>query len=318
MGEVNLMEYSTERAEMLQRAVEIGNNIGAKISSVRREMGLTQEEFGELLGVSAQAVSKWERGGMPDTTLIPSIAQALGITTDELFGMKSHKDPLELSEEEFLNFIYDYAQRLCFPDGEKDKNNEKKFLELLFDTARTLHDGCLFKKGSHDECWEGFNGENKSEKPIPMRLLISDEGNSMVTGSRDFPIIVAVKDDEHLRDMLLGEELIPKFFADFADPDLFRLAVYVQTESRIYSQYTKEFIADMLKLPVNKAEQLCDKLEKYGFWYKEEPIVNTKVCPVYTVGRNTQFRPLLMLIYLMVKRPKVVMNLSQHRMKPML
>ena len=48
-------------------------------------MGYTQEKLGQLIGVTSQAVSKWERGSVPDAELIPLIAQSLGISIDNLY-----------------------------------------------------------------------------------------------------------------------------------------------------------------------------------------------------------------------------------------
>lgn len=60
--------------------------IGKYIKKYRIKKGITQEELGRLVGVTTQAVSKWERGGVPDASLIPSIADTLDVTTDMLFG----------------------------------------------------------------------------------------------------------------------------------------------------------------------------------------------------------------------------------------
>jgi len=62
------------------------NLIGSQIAKFRKTAGMTQEELGKAVGVSTQAVSRWERGGAPDVTLMPSIADALGVTIDVLFG----------------------------------------------------------------------------------------------------------------------------------------------------------------------------------------------------------------------------------------
>ena len=61
--------------------------IGEHIIKYRKERGLTQGEFGELLGVSAQAISKWERElCYPDIFLLTDISNLIGISIDELLG----------------------------------------------------------------------------------------------------------------------------------------------------------------------------------------------------------------------------------------
>ena len=57
--------------------------IGEQLAALRKAKGLTQSELGERLGVSFQAVSKWERGeNLPDITLLPDLAKVLETTTD--------------------------------------------------------------------------------------------------------------------------------------------------------------------------------------------------------------------------------------------
>ena len=62
-------------------------NIGKNIKSFRRRCGFTQAYLAERLGISVQAVSKWENGtSMPDIMLLPEIARAFGVSIDELFS----------------------------------------------------------------------------------------------------------------------------------------------------------------------------------------------------------------------------------------
>lgn len=57
--------------------------IGEQIAELRKAKGLTQNELGERVGVSFQAVSKWERGEtLPDITLLPVLANVLETTVD--------------------------------------------------------------------------------------------------------------------------------------------------------------------------------------------------------------------------------------------
>lgn len=59
--------------------------IGSNIAALRKEKGITQEELANALGVSAQAVSKWENNSScPDVSLLTVIADYFGVTVDAL------------------------------------------------------------------------------------------------------------------------------------------------------------------------------------------------------------------------------------------
>ena len=62
---------------------------GEKIAALRREHKLSQEALGEKLGLSRQAVSKWECGrSLPDIGLLPVIAECFSVSLDELFDYR--------------------------------------------------------------------------------------------------------------------------------------------------------------------------------------------------------------------------------------
>lgn len=68
----------------------MNETIGNRISRSRKAKGLTQEELANQLGVSSQAVSKWENdASCPDISLLSQLSKVLGITTDELLAGKS-------------------------------------------------------------------------------------------------------------------------------------------------------------------------------------------------------------------------------------
>lgn len=68
-------------------------DIGKQIKTLRLAKGVTQEELAEYLGVSFQAVSKWEtETSTPDIALLPNIAVFFGITIDELFHISNEAE----------------------------------------------------------------------------------------------------------------------------------------------------------------------------------------------------------------------------------
>ena len=67
-------------------------NIGKRIKMLRQEHHMTQEALACQLGISAQAVSKWEQGvTAPDISLLGDIAEQFLITTDELLGVRAYR-----------------------------------------------------------------------------------------------------------------------------------------------------------------------------------------------------------------------------------
>lgn len=63
--------------------------VSLKIAELRKKKGIGQQELAGALGVSFQAVSKWETGStFPDITLLPSISEYFDVTVDELLGLK--------------------------------------------------------------------------------------------------------------------------------------------------------------------------------------------------------------------------------------
>ena len=64
--------------------------IGQKIAELRKEKGLTQAELADLLGVTHQAVSQWERSEtFPDILTLPKIAEIFGENLNSLLGIES-------------------------------------------------------------------------------------------------------------------------------------------------------------------------------------------------------------------------------------
>ena len=64
--------------------------IGANIARLRKEKNMTQDQLANLMGISFQAVSKWENGlSSPDVSSFPMLADVFGVTIDELFGREA-------------------------------------------------------------------------------------------------------------------------------------------------------------------------------------------------------------------------------------
>ncbi len=100
----------------------MNTTLGKRIAALRREKELKQEELAEKLGVSAQAVSKWENDQTcPDISLLPSLAKILGVTVDELLSGRQENTPavqiIPVSERKDINNM---MLRIVIKSAKKD------------------------------------------------------------------------------------------------------------------------------------------------------------------------------------------------------
>ena len=115
--------------------------IGQRIKELRSKRGLTQEELGREIGITAQGISKWERGNSPDAELLPRIAEALGVSVNVLFNEDINEKIDSLITKELSSLPQDEAFsrafELCWSIemGLTGKNSIKeKFTSEILDT----------------------------------------------------------------------------------------------------------------------------------------------------------------------------------------
>lgn len=129
-------------------------NLGSAVKRLRTENGMTQEDVAAYLGISYQAVSKWETGTtLPDITLLPAIAACFGVRIDDLFSV-DHEDERKridyvLQHDRLSEQSYQYAKHtldVCLQDDPEDaaalklyaKLHYKKANDDLLEAGRTL------------------------------------------------------------------------------------------------------------------------------------------------------------------------------------
>ena len=79
---------------------EKNESLGRRIARLRLEYGMTQERLAMKMGVTAQAVSKWENDlSAPDIALLPELARTLGVTVDELLEGRKNQEIVPVEPE---------------------------------------------------------------------------------------------------------------------------------------------------------------------------------------------------------------------------
>jgi len=133
--------------------------LGENIRRLRTERGITQEQFGYELGVSAQAVSRWENGATyPDITMLPMIADFFDVTLDGLMGRGR-----ELTSEEreaFFKKIYEM----------RDRGEHEAVLEA-YDQMLQKHPNDVYLL--HGKAWALYGQFKKTRDASVAREIIS-------------------------------------------------------------------------------------------------------------------------------------------------
>lgn len=117
--------------------------LGKRIGILRRQKGLKQEELAEGLGVSPQAVSKWENDQTcPDISLLPMLAKSLDVTVDELLSGKQEQQPVvQMLPQEQRKDIKDMTLRVVVDSADGDKvrvNLPMPLVQIVMETGMQM------------------------------------------------------------------------------------------------------------------------------------------------------------------------------------
>ena len=164
--------------------------IGENIRNFRKKNDLTQEALADRLGVTYQSISRWENGTTyPDLELIPSIAEELSVTVDELLGMP------QIEKEKRAVEAFDELRRECM----KRDYDADKIVNLLRDIRRNYL--------SSDSAWrpwsEGNDRAFRDPKILPeVRLLAEAYLERHPMHPHTIQTMADIEDEDHLEDFL--------------------------------------------------------------------------------------------------------------------
>lgn len=192
--------------------------IGDQIKKYRTEKGITQEQLGQMLGVTTQAVSRWERGGTPDVEFLPLISDILDVSLDTLFGREEESFPLKLARKlSQMNRedAYQYAATICWA------------IEIgLLGNVSTIDDYMNRMIDRH--------ASSDDKKTDYFSKIIHDEGLALHRMSPDLQtFFLMVEPKGSLRTQLSDRETLRKVFSIFADEKLLRILYDIHTKADI-------------------------------------------------------------------------------------
>ena len=276
------------------------NLIGKNIARLRKDKGVKQEELANFVGVSAQAVSKWENGGVPDTELLPKIADFFNVSTDELFGRTFSDSPGTLDT--------------ILADISGTPENER--LSRAFDLCWTIEQSIFGKIFSTPE---GLREEatDFGENDQAYSRILLDSGYTEMGLFNRMRYFLLVPDDFDKDSALLNGIDYPAFFSILSDKDVFAALVFLyKRESK--NAFTAKLLSRELDLSPEKAELIITELLKLRILNRSTAEIDDEPIDVYTFSPRPSFVSMLIFAREMIDIPNVFYISNEARQKPYL
>ncbi len=279
--------------------------IGEKIAKYRKLKGFTQEQLGESVGVSGQAVSKWENGGVPDTYLLPTISKVLGVSIDSLFGVE--KKISDYTQNEILDDLFKFCLQKMHC-----KDNRIDFFKFMFDTIWTVQ-SAYFGNESRPLLKDVVE-KNRGNSQITSQI-INDEGTTYLSLVENFPFFSAVCDTPEISKKLLSEKNFSEFFSLLASEDGMKAILFTQSATET-SQYTADMISKKIGITLERFLEVEPLLVKYGLLNEDSLTLDDSIIKVYHKWSNPEIRPLLMMAYQFINARQCYYDFTCNRTKP--
>ncbi len=154
---------------------------GKLIFNLRKEKAMTQKQLADVMNISDKAISKWERGlGCPDVSLLPELAQALGVNIEDILSGK-----IELNEtvggnmKKLKFFVCPQCNNLLTATGDANISCCGKKLEPLT-AAKADENHMLTIEPMEDELFISSSHEMKKEHYLSFAAYVTGDRVSLI------------------------------------------------------------------------------------------------------------------------------------------
>ncbi len=210
------------------------------IKKYRTAAGLTQEEVAEKVGISGQAVSKWETSDtFPDPTLLPSLADALGVSIDMLFGHEARE--VKTVAPEIFNYI---------KHGDKAKSEDRR----MYDTIASA-----YKSWDRNEYRSDIWDKPFQNTKMCRQELFTDHAAGMMFDHPEFAFATVVFEPPEGFESLFTEEAIT-YLTPLGDTDIVKCLIELLKRSS-RSAYELTILLREAGVDMTKEGEIRDKLK---------------------------------------------------------
>ena len=275
--------------------------IGKQIASMRKERGIKQEELAKFVGVSVQAVSKWENGGVPDTDLLPKIADFFSVSVDALFGRS----------------VADYSNLQAALMEKIDQAPVEKRIRLAFDYCWDMERALMTKlKITERDQIEDFE-KRIDENAQHYSSFLSDHGFTRMGIANRLQYFLLVPEPKDTEQAFFNGVDYPKFFEDFSDPDVFGACVLLSKKDH-KKAFTPNLLVKKLGISPEKAKEVLEVLAKYSLISSTQLETDDEIQTIYMFTPSPSFIALLIFAREMIRTPRIYSYRMDLRQKPYL
>lgn len=236
----------------------MGNGFGENLKRIRKEKGITQEQLADAVGVSAQAVSKWEQGSFPDASLLPAAADYLGVGIDELFGRRGeHYDLEQLIVKELSAAERDEAGNLLY-----GAEGEKRRMHCVWRLCHLL--ACAYMRASNVREFSEMTIEGNIWEDAFTQIV--DEGGFLQAKlSRELQYFLVMPQPEEGYDnpgALAYHENTVELFRFLGQPDVLRVLTFLAEQNQLIF-FDCETLREELGIDPANAQEIMDGLLRF-------------------------------------------------------
>lgn len=229
-----------------------GNTIfSTKLQALRKKQGVTQEQLANYLGVSPQAVSKWENGNYPEGDLLPKISEYFGVSISYLYGQEKEEVSIEQSVLDALIDVFEKDGK----DGEF--NGHPQYFDKMLKLAWAFQIGCW----KNNKCYYDRGEPEKGNRTAS--VLTDNMGYSYFNLNPENQFFMLVKEPENgfVKNITISEQM-RAFFGFLGKKGVLEIIYYLLT-LRWGEYVTASNIAKNIGFSIEKTQELLQEIGKY-------------------------------------------------------
>lgn len=275
--------------------------LGDNIKKLRRERGVTQSELADAVGVSVQAVSKWECGGTPDVALLPAIADYFEVSIDILFG----RDATGSSTVDEL------IQREI--EGTPREGRIRRSSELMWDVFKAMSG----IPSIYDLDFAEPQNEKSPQYACTRARFTFDDGMAYCCATADAPSFFVFPEPENgYGSALLDASAYASLFSTLADEDVMKTIMFLLGRRAV--PFSSEHVASYLSIPECRMKKCLAALASLGWLEEEQAELESGLKTLYRPIMNESFVAFLYYAAESLRRTRLWYLSNANRREPIL